>query len=170
MYHCNTGLGAIPVPGTSLLVPKDIAYRAGASSATAFIGDSTALERFQSVATQCKTVRTALLVRLADESGAVPGSAKLWQDLFNGVPEGAKWDKPGGGPKDLSMICGLLSAPQPAERVLIVNREQILRLVTGCVGSKNARLAHFWLQERHDRKPECVSVRALPKEIGAVAI
>ncbi|GAA5981426.1 hypothetical protein JCM5350_004061 [Sporobolomyces pararoseus] len=43
-------IGAVPVPGTSLLVAKDLKYRAESCQAKAFIGDSTACERFEEIA------------------------------------------------------------------------------------------------------------------------
>jgi acyl-coenzyme A synthetase/AMP-(fatty) acid ligase len=100
------GLGAIPVPGTSLLVPKDIVYRAGASSAVAFIGDRAAIERYQQVESQCPTIRTALFVRV-DDGETVPANstARTWQDVFDEVPEQARWEKLGSGPKELAIIC-----------------------------------------------------------------
>ncbi|GAA6010179.1 hypothetical protein JCM11491_005378 [Sporobolomyces phaffii] len=45
-------IGAVPVPGTSLLVAKDLKYRAESCDAKAFIGDASACDRFEQVSTE----------------------------------------------------------------------------------------------------------------------
>ncbi len=60
-------LGAIAIPCTTLLTPKDIQYRAEVSEAVAIVTDRTGAEKLAQVRAQCPTIRTAVVV---DEPGA----------------------------------------------------------------------------------------------------
>jgi acyl-coenzyme A synthetase/AMP-(fatty) acid ligase len=53
-------LGAIPMPGTTLLMPKDIEYRIGVADATVAVTDGPGAERVD--AADCPTLRTRLIV------------------------------------------------------------------------------------------------------------
>lgn len=46
-------IGAVPIPGTSLLVGSDLSFRAQSSECIAFIGDDAACGRFEPVAAAC---------------------------------------------------------------------------------------------------------------------
>lgn len=59
-------LGAVPMPGTTLLMPKDISYRIGVSEATVAVTDADGAERVD--AADCPTLRTRLIVG-ADRPG-----------------------------------------------------------------------------------------------------
>ncbi|WIG60574.1 MAG: Acetyl-CoA synthetase [Ktedonobacterales bacterium] len=60
-------LGAIAIPCTTLLTPKDIQYRAELSEAVAMITDTSGAEKLAQVRAQCPTIRAAVVV---DEPGA----------------------------------------------------------------------------------------------------
>lgn len=55
-------LGAVAMPGTSLLTPKDIAFRIGAAEARAVITDSDGAARLESVRAQCPTLELSVVV------------------------------------------------------------------------------------------------------------
>jgi acyl-coenzyme A synthetase/AMP-(fatty) acid ligase len=55
-------LGAMPIPCTTLLTPKDIQFRAEVAEAAAFITDGEGAAKFDQVRSQCPTVRHTILV------------------------------------------------------------------------------------------------------------
>src|SRR5207245_22705 len=55
-------IGAIPVPCTTLLTPKDIQFRAEAAEAAAFITDSEGAFKFDQVRNECPSVSITILV------------------------------------------------------------------------------------------------------------
>ena len=55
-------LGAIGIPCTTLLTPKDIAYRAEMAEAVALITDLIGVEKLNQVRAQCPTIRTVISV------------------------------------------------------------------------------------------------------------
>src|SRR5713101_2080745 len=67
-------IGAIPIPCTTLLTPKDIQYRAEVSEAAAFITDNEGAEKFDQVRSECPTVKVAILV----EPNADVGGREGW--------------------------------------------------------------------------------------------
>ena len=56
-----TKIGAVPIPCTTLLTPKDLAFRAGIAEPVAIITDSEGAEKFDQVRDQCSTIRVAVL-------------------------------------------------------------------------------------------------------------
>ncbi|MEO7000298.1 MAG: AMP-binding protein, partial [Ktedonobacterales bacterium] len=54
-------LGAIVIPCTTLLTPKDIVYRAEVAEAVAFITDRSGVEKLALVRDQCPTIRFAMV-------------------------------------------------------------------------------------------------------------
>jgi len=60
-------LGAVGIPCTTLLTPKDIQYRADVAEAVALITDRAGAEKLAQVRAQCPTLRLAIVV---DEPGA----------------------------------------------------------------------------------------------------
>jgi acyl-coenzyme A synthetase/AMP-(fatty) acid ligase len=64
-------IGAIPIPCTTLLTPKDIQFRAGVAEAAAFITDAEGSHKFDQVRGECPSIRVAVLVdgHNADLSG-----------------------------------------------------------------------------------------------------
>ena len=55
-------LGAIPIPCTTLLAPKDIEFRAEVSEAVAFVTDSEGAPKFDEVRSRCPSIKVAILV------------------------------------------------------------------------------------------------------------
>ena len=55
-------IGAIPIPCTTLLTPKDIQFRTEVSEASGFITDSEGAAKFDQVRSECPTIRVAVLV------------------------------------------------------------------------------------------------------------
>ena len=64
-------IGAIPIPCTTLLTPKDIQFRAGVAEAAALITDAEGSHKFDQVRGECPSIRVAVLVdgHNADLSG-----------------------------------------------------------------------------------------------------
>ncbi len=55
-------LGAVGIPCTTLLTPKDIAYRAEVAEAVAFVSDVSGIEKFAQVRDACPTVKVVVAV------------------------------------------------------------------------------------------------------------
>jgi acyl-coenzyme A synthetase/AMP-(fatty) acid ligase len=55
-------IGAISMPGTTLLTPKDVAYRIQAAEAVAVITDEEGVRKVEQVADECPTLRLKLLL------------------------------------------------------------------------------------------------------------
>ncbi len=55
-------IGAIPVPCTTLLTPKDIEFRAEAAEASTIITDNEGAAKFDEVRSECPTVKVAIVV------------------------------------------------------------------------------------------------------------
>ncbi|GAA5866119.1 hypothetical protein JCM1840_005077 [Sporobolomyces johnsonii] len=79
-------IGAVPCPGTSLLVAKDLKFRASASKAVAFIGDVEACGRFDEVASEVG-VKLVFQVRTAGDGGLGTGRIDF-QSALEGVEQG----------------------------------------------------------------------------------
>ena len=69
-------LGAIPMPGTMQLMPKDIQYRISRAEASVAITDPTGAERVDQVAGDCPSLTTRIVV---------DGSASGWASLEDGM-------------------------------------------------------------------------------------
>jgi len=54
-------LGAIPIPCTTLLTPKDIQFRAEIAEAAAFVTDNEGAVKFDQVRSECPTVKVTVL-------------------------------------------------------------------------------------------------------------
>src|SRR5579883_3120908 len=54
-------IGAIPIPCTTLLTPKDLQFRSEIAEPVAIITDSEGAEKFDQVREQCPSIRTAIL-------------------------------------------------------------------------------------------------------------
>ncbi|GAA5914314.1 uncharacterized protein JCM6883_001812 [Sporobolomyces salmoneus] len=67
-------IGAVAVPGTSLLVSKDLKYRAESCHAKAFIGDATACERFEEIA---QSVNVSEIYQIQSGSGEPIGKGRI---------------------------------------------------------------------------------------------
>src|SRR6266496_2699538 len=55
-------LGAVPIPCTTMLTPKDIQFRTEVSEAAAFITDREGADKFDQVRSECPTVKVTVLV------------------------------------------------------------------------------------------------------------
>jgi acetyl-CoA synthetase/medium-chain acyl-CoA synthetase len=55
-------IGAIPIPCTTLLTPRDIRYRAGVADAVGIITDNEGVAKFEEVRNECPTVKVAIVV------------------------------------------------------------------------------------------------------------
>ena len=63
-------IGAIPIPCTTLLTPKDIQFRAETTEATVFMTDSEGAPKFEEVRSQCPSIQVAILVGEASADSA----------------------------------------------------------------------------------------------------
>ncbi|HEX6230760.1 MAG TPA: AMP-binding protein [Actinomycetota bacterium] len=63
-------LGAVPMPGTPLLTPRDIAYRIGRAEAVAAITDADGAAKVEEVRPECPTLKTTVCVGADRPSGA----------------------------------------------------------------------------------------------------
>jgi acyl-coenzyme A synthetase/AMP-(fatty) acid ligase len=68
-------LGAIPIPCTTLLTPKDIQFRAGIAEAVAIITDHEGAAKFDQVRAECPTIKYAILI---DEANADTAGREGW--------------------------------------------------------------------------------------------
>jgi acyl-coenzyme A synthetase/AMP-(fatty) acid ligase len=71
-------VGAVPMPGTTLLTSRDVAYRIGAADAVAAITDAEGAEKVDAVRADCPSLKTAVCVG-ADRPG---GGWLAWEDLL----------------------------------------------------------------------------------------
>jgi acyl-coenzyme A synthetase/AMP-(fatty) acid ligase len=77
-------LGAVPIPCTTLLTPKDIQFRAEIAEAAGFITDGEGAAKFDQVRSECPTVQYAILV---DAKAGVAG--REWWTSYHQVVEKA---------------------------------------------------------------------------------
>jgi len=77
-------IGAIPIPCTTLLTPKDIQYRAEVSEAVAFITDNEGSFKYDQVRKECPTIRFPILV---DEHNADLTGREWWTDYYQVIKE-----------------------------------------------------------------------------------
>ena len=79
-------IGAIPVPCTTLLTPKDIQFRAEAAEASAIITDNEGAAKFDQVRSECPTVNVAIVVEPNADMGR-EGWANYAQVVAEASPE-----------------------------------------------------------------------------------
>jgi acyl-coenzyme A synthetase/AMP-(fatty) acid ligase len=77
-------IGAVPIPCTTLLTPKDIQYRAEVSEAVAFITDNEGSFKYDHVRKECPTIRFPILV---DEHNVDLTGREWWTDYHQVVDE-----------------------------------------------------------------------------------
>ena len=79
--------GIVVCPATTLLVDKDIEYRANRSGATVFIGDETSVQKLLKVKKQCPKIRTILQIGDAPP----PDGVTSFASALKSVPQDAKY-------------------------------------------------------------------------------
>ncbi len=77
-------IGAIPIPCTTLLTPKDIQFRAGVAEVAALITDAEGSHKFEQVRSECPSIRVAILV---DERDADLSGREWWTNYHQIVDE-----------------------------------------------------------------------------------
>lgn len=80
-------IGAIPIPCTTLLTPKDIQFRAEVSEATGFITDSEGAVKFDQVRSECPTIKVALEVEPNADVARREGWTSYHQVVEEASPE-----------------------------------------------------------------------------------
>jgi acyl-coenzyme A synthetase/AMP-(fatty) acid ligase len=80
-------LGAIPIPCTTLLTPKDIQFRAEVSEAAAFITDSEGAVKFDQVRSECPTVKVTIEVGSNADVAGREGWTSYHQVVDEASPE-----------------------------------------------------------------------------------
>ncbi|GAA6037898.1 hypothetical protein JCM8097_009480 [Rhodosporidiobolus ruineniae] len=80
-------LGAVPCPGTSLLVSKDLKFRAEASKAVAFVGCASSCPRFEEIAS---SVKVSLIFQVRTDGDSLGSGRVDLQGEVAKVPKGTK--------------------------------------------------------------------------------
>ncbi|ORY79352.1 acyl-coenzyme A synthetase O-MACS [Leucosporidium creatinivorum] len=122
-------LGAIPVPGTSLLVAKDLKFRANACGAVAFVGDAESTSRFEEIAKEVN-VSKIWQVRVDNDSGLGRGR-KDFQAAVSAVAEGEKWKGPAHSSSDLALLYFTSGTTGDPKMVLLESEYTLGHTLTG---------------------------------------
>ena len=96
---CNR-CGIVVCPATTLLVDKDIEYRANRSSASVFVGDEASVQKLLKVKSKCPRIKHVLQIGGAK----CPDGVKSLTQLLQSIPDDAKYTGPKPKVKDISMI------------------------------------------------------------------
>ena len=86
-------IGAISMPGTTLLTPKDVAYRIQAAEAVAVITDEEGALKVERVADECPTLRLKIILG-ADREGWVNYTRAVASAVSTLKPEPTRSDEP----------------------------------------------------------------------------
>lgn len=73
-------LGAVPMPGTTQLQPKDISYRINAAEAVVAVTDADGMAKIEAIRTDCPSLRTVIVVG---------GEGEGWVDLDGAMADAA---------------------------------------------------------------------------------
>ncbi len=92
--------GIVVCPATTLLVDKDIEYRANRSGAAVFIGDEASVQKLLRVKKNCPKIKTVLQIG----SSSPPEGVSSFTNLLQSVPDSAKYGGPKPNIKDRMMI------------------------------------------------------------------
>ncbi|GAA6003100.1 uncharacterized protein JCM10292_002861 [Rhodotorula paludigena] len=84
-------IGAVPVPGTSLLVAKDLQFRAGVANAKAFVGDAESCGRFEEIQ---KSVGVERVFQVRTNGDKLGQGRVDFQQAVEKVPVGTKCEVP----------------------------------------------------------------------------
>ncbi|HYB00408.1 MAG TPA: AMP-binding protein [Ktedonobacteraceae bacterium] len=80
-------LGAIPIPCTTLLTPKDIQFRAEIAEPVALITDQEGVGKFDQVRGECPTIKIAVLADHYDQTAKREGWTSFQQIIDEASPE-----------------------------------------------------------------------------------
>src|SRR6516162_1921 len=80
-------LGAIPIPCTTLLTPKDIQFRAEVAEAAAFITDGEGAAKFDQVRAECPSVKHTILIDASAGATGREGWTNYHQMVSEASPE-----------------------------------------------------------------------------------
>lgn len=92
--------GIVVCPATTLLVDKDIEYRANRSGASVFIGDETSVQKMQGVRKNCSKIRH--VIQIGD--APAPDGVQRLSSALQSIPENAKYTGSKPQVKDPCMI------------------------------------------------------------------
>lgn len=92
--------GIILCPATTLLVDKDIEYRATRSEASVFVGDEASVQKLLKVKQNCPKIKTVFQIGDAQPPSGVTSLSKALQS----IPNDAKYNGPKPAIKDPVMI------------------------------------------------------------------
>ncbi|BGP38606.1 hypothetical protein JCM10450v2_002555 [Rhodotorula kratochvilovae] len=115
-------IGAVPVPGTSLLVAKDLKFRATAANARAFIGDAESCARFGEVSDEVGVARV-FQVRTDGDGGLGAGRVDF-QRAVDAVPRGTTCETPH-SKTDLAVVF-FTSGTTGAPKMVLLEAEHLL--------------------------------------------
>ncbi|KAL8277980.1 hypothetical protein RQP46_009612 [Phenoliferia psychrophenolica] len=96
-------IGAVPIPGTSLLVGKDLKTRALASKAVAFIGDESSCKTFASISGAVGVPASRIIQARTDSQRVAAPNADLLS-LLDKVPVGSRWTKTKHSRDDIAVL------------------------------------------------------------------
>lgn len=92
--------GIVVCPATTLLVAKDIEYRANRSGASAFVGDEASVQKLLKVKSKCPQIKH--IIQIGDSQ--VPSGVTSLSKELQSVPETARYSGSKPQLKDSSMI------------------------------------------------------------------
>ncbi|KAK4058387.1 hypothetical protein OIO90_000545 [Microbotryomycetes sp. JL221] len=131
-WICLFGLmriGAVPVPGTSLLVGKDLQYRATSAGAIGFIGDKDSCPKFEEIVKHTN-VKTIWQVRTHGDSLG-QGRRDVQQDIYS-VSEGTKYNgNSDSRSSDLALLYFTSGTTGAPKQVLLEQEYLIGHTITG---------------------------------------
>ncbi|GAA5881051.1 hypothetical protein JCM8547_001583 [Rhodosporidiobolus lusitaniae] len=116
-------IGAVPVPGTSLLVGKDLKFRAEASGAKAFVGCVDSCARFEEIAS---SVSVSLIFQVRTDGDSLGTSRVDFQAEVNQVPVGTKCEAPEGHSKDDEAMLYFTSGTTSLPKLTRISAEHML--------------------------------------------
>ncbi|BGP14573.1 hypothetical protein JCM10213v2_002522 [Rhodosporidiobolus nylandii] len=116
-------LGAVPVPGTSLLVAKDLKFRAEQSKAKAFIGCAESCPRFETIAS---SVGIALVFQVRTSGDSLDASRIDFQQAVEAIPAGTKCAAPEGLSKDDLALLFFTSGTTSMPKLVLLCAEYML--------------------------------------------
>ncbi|BGO97096.1 hypothetical protein NBRC10513v2_002416 [Rhodotorula toruloides] len=123
-------IGAVASPSTSLLVSKDLKFRAEVAKAKAFIGDHESCGRFEEISS---TVGISLIFQVrTDDDGGLGAGRVDFQDALSKVPDGTKCEAPGGHNSTDLVILFFTSGTTGAPKMVLLEAEYLVgHTITG---------------------------------------